>query len=240
MHKISVFNIVSQAVDLLDFSTKYAMLNAGMPFNYVLILWNPSKEVLDWIENKNYEKYSNINIDFYHFFYYTNEGLNFIQNLRNCFNKGFEECFKLTEYACGINTDMMFYSNWLINLYKYRDKNSIINCRQIEPKPTEHHEVMDFGMAGEDFPVEEYLEFCSQIYEDKVITEEEWQGPWADATPHLMHKSVWEKYGPWRVKIVADIDFFRRATGDGIKNMKSLGSIVYHAGAQETKRRRMR
>jgi len=225
--KVSVFNIVSEALDMLKFSSKTALENAGNEFDYIIICWKPTEEVLDWIKGRNFE---------YHL-YQTDSSLNFIQNLRNCFNMGFDKCFERNDYACGINTDMVFYKNWLAKLAKYAGDDRIINCNQVEPGvyPTLHI-TKNFGLPVEGkFDLEGFYDFCSQIYQDKLLTEEEW-GRRADATPHLIHQSVWNRFGPWQVKTVADIAFFDRAKAGGIKNMKSLGSIVYHYGAVETKR----
>ena len=238
--KVSGFNICSEWLEGLKFSTEMAIENAGNDLDYILILWNPSKEVFDYstkiILNSNIEK---IYIETYK----TDESLSFIENLRNCFNMGFDKGFEFNEYTCGINTDMAFNKDWLANLVKYADENSIINCRQIEPNPTMHHEVKDFGEIPNGFNMEDFELYANSISKDKLITEKDWQeirGNYyvrADATPHLIHKSIWEKVGHWNVKIVGDVDWFNRAKAMGFKNMKSLGSIVYHAGAGETKRR---
>ncbi len=237
---VSVYNIVSEALDLLDFSTKYAIENSGMDFTYILIVWNPSKEVMNWIEEERYKQYLNGSnskgMGFSYYRYKTNSNLGFLPNLRSCFNLGFDKSFEYNEYACGINTDMMFYFDWLRNLYKYRKENHIINCREIDPRPTIHHEVQDFGSIGYDFPVDKFYKYCTRLYKDELVSEEEWFGPRADSTPHLIHKSTWENVGPWTVNIIADVDWFNRAKSSGIKNMKSKGSIVYHEGKGETKK----
>jgi|TARA_B100001971_G_scaffold214181_1_gene250321 GT2 family glycosyltransferase len=224
---VSVFNIVSDALDMLKFSSSLALKNAGQKVDYIVICWKPREDVLNWIKDNNFE---------YHL-YQTNNNLNFIQNLRNCFNLGFEKCFERNDYACGINTDMAFYDNWLVNLVKYAEEDRIINCNQIEPGVHKSlHTTKNFGVTIEGkFDMEGFNNFCSEIYQDKLLTEEEW-GRRADATPHLMHRNVWKHFGPWQVKIVADIAFFDKAKAGGIHNMKSLGSMVYHYGAVETKR----
>jgi len=238
---VSVYNIISEAIDLLEFSSKYAIENAGMDFTYIVILWNPNREVMNWVYNKKYLQYLNESnskdMEFYYFYYQTNPKLDFLPNLRSCFNLGFDKSLEFNDYVCGINTDMMFYFDWLLNLYKYKKEDAVINCREIDPRPTVHHEVKDFGEPGYDFPVDEYYKYCSSLYIDKVVTEEEWFGPRADSTPHLMHKNTWDKFGPWEVEIVADVNFFNKIKKGGIKNMKSLGSIVYHYGKSETRRR---
>lgn len=259
--KVSVFNICSDALDMLKFSTEIAMLNAGNEFHYVLILWNPSKEVLNWIEKENginriidRIEFQN-NIGFNYFFYETDNSLSFIENLRNCFNLGFDKGFEFNDYTCGINTDMAFYKNWLKNLAKYANEDAIINCRQLEPNPTIHHESpFNFGeTVKEKFNFADFYTVCDSKYEDKLIREEEWRNimrrsVWrnimrrsfvrADATPHLIHKNLWQNVGKWNViENPADVMWFDRAKQVGFRNMKSLGSIVYHAGGIETKRK---
>lgn len=237
--KVSIFNICSEALDMLKFSTKMAFENAGNEFDYVLVLWNPSKEVEDWAKNGFMKK------NFHIFYYNTDTKLRFIENLRNCFNLGFDEGFNLNEYACGINTDMAFGKFWLSHLTRYADPNSIINCRQIEPFYSPFHESPhDFGPTTEnEFRLEDWCIFCSSIWQDRLLHESEW-GKRADATPYLIHKSLWEKVGHWEVqsdrfgRAPSDIEWFNKAKYMGFKNMKSLGSIVYHAGGLETKRRR--
>mgnify|MGYP001615346406 CR=1 FL=1 len=48
--KVSVFNICSEALDMLKFSTEMAIKNAGNELDYIMILWNPSQEVEDFID----------------------------------------------------------------------------------------------------------------------------------------------------------------------------------------------
>lgn len=239
--EVTVFNICSTALDMLKFSTEMAIENAGTDeIYYLIVLWNPTTEVLDYLGELSEKYVDKIGCTIYK----TDKSLSFIENLRNCFNLGFEDGFKVNDYVCGINTDMAFYENWLINLVKYADKDSIINCRQIEPNPTIHHELGNFGnTVVDEFRNDDWKMFCSRIYEDKLISEEEWKerignkGARSDATPHLIHKSVWKMVGPWQVKMLADVTWFDRAKLLGIKNMTSLGSIVYHRGAIESRRR---
>jgi hypothetical protein len=228
MTSLAVFNIVSESLDLLKFSSESAIKNAGIDFEYVIIVWEPSDEVIEYIESNGwlYNEYE------------SRDEFSQIENLRNCFNKGFDKCFEIADWAAGINTDMAFFSNWLLNLWKFRDKESIINCRQIEPGNS-IHEIRDFGEIGRNFNEVDFRIYCSSIIEDKLISEDEWKRR-ADSTPHLMHREVWNKYGPWNVKLnnpPADVDFFNRCKEGGIKNMKSLSSIVYHYGATEIRRR---
>jgi len=247
--KVSVFNICTDALDMLKFSTYYATENAYNEFDYILILWNPSEEVKCWATSNakvlatHYGDEKNpILKDEMHIYYYeTKKDLDFIQNLRNCFNLGFEKSFEFNDYAAGINTDMCFYMGWLANLTKYAAKDSLINCRQIEPGvyPT-LHETLNCGRpTEEEFEIDKFYDYCSQLYSDKLITEKEWKKR-ADATPHLMHKKIWEEFGPWDPKRLADVEFFNRCKEGGIKNMKSLGSLVYHFGRCETEQRERR
>jgi len=230
--RASVVNICSEALDLLKFSTDMALENAWSELDYILILWEPSKEV------KEYAKFLEDVIGAHCFYYKTKPSLSFIENLRGCFNLGREKAFEFNDYSCIINTDMAFYRAWLANLVAYARPDAIINCRQIEPRPTPFHEVKDFGVPGVNFNLKAFNEFCFKIYVDKLVDEKEW-GRRADATPHLIHKSVWEEVGEWNVKEnPADVMWFDRAKKAGIKNLKSLGSIVYHFGAVETRRRR--
>lgn len=222
---ISVFNICSNWLEGLEFSSKIACENAQEDLHYFLILWNPSKEVLDWVKEND--------IDY--FLYNTDESLTKIQNLRQCFNMGFNKGFEFNEWTCGINTDILCHKGWLKYLSKYKDKKSIINCRQIEPHNS-IHEIKDFGVPDKGFNMDDFFIYCSTIFEDKLVDQNIW-GRRADATPHLIHKSLWESVGEWEVKRdnpPADVSWFNKAQSMGFKNMKSLGSICYHFGAVET------
>ena len=66
---VSVFNIVSDALDMLKFSSSLALKNAGQKVDYIVICWKPREDVLNWIKDNNFE---------YHL-YQTNNNLNFIQ-----------------------------------------------------------------------------------------------------------------------------------------------------------------
>ena len=89
--KVSIFNICSEWLEGLKFSTEMALNNAGeKEFDYVLILWNPSREIeeyLSWLD-AHLEFYDEDlkGIKLHTFYYKTDDNLSFIENLRSCFN----------------------------------------------------------------------------------------------------------------------------------------------------------
>lgn len=247
MQRISVFNICSEAIDMLKFSSEIALANAENELDYILILWNPNQEVEDYTDSL-IEKYQNDEkIKVHKFYYKTNSELRDIENLRQCFNEGFNRGFELNDYNCGINTDIICGSNWLFNLGKYAREDSIINCRQLEPTHTYYHESpYDFGEpTKEKFKLEEFYATCKKLSIDKLITEREW-GKRCDSTPYLIHHNLWKDVGEWNIKIdrhgglPSDMMWFNRAKAKGYENLKSLSSICYHHGGTETKRMRQK
>ena len=212
---------------MLKFSTKLAIENAGCDFDYIVMCWNPTSEVLEWIDANGFE----------HYIYSSDKRMSFVENHRSMINIGFNKCFEKNDYACAIGTDMACYRNYLLNLVKYAEEDRIINCAQIESGIFRSlHPTRNFGIPTEkDFDLKGFYEYCERIYQDKLLTEKEC-GRRIDSTPHLMHRSVWENFGPWDVKIVADVAFFDKVKRGGIKNFMSQGSLVYHHGRVETTR----
>jgi len=234
MKRCSVFTICSEALDMLKYSTNMAINRAGTDnFDFIVILFDASDAVKRWSREKGLRCFE----------YHTKKDLSFMANLRNCFNEGFMRGFMMNEYTVPINTDNLFYNNWLVNLMKYTEQNRIVNCKLIEPGtvPTIHTS-KNFGEPTEEkFDLEEFDAYCKHIYQDKLIHEKDY-GRRCDATPYILHKNTFAKFGPWELEpingVPPDVLFFDRCKAGGIDNMKSLGAISYHHGGVEIRRKR--
>jgi hypothetical protein len=75
------------------------------------------------------------------------------------------------------------------------------------------------------------------LRQDRIETEDE-RGGWRNTNtmPYLIHRSVWEKCGPWGLRSDGDTPdrrFFQRCHDVGIRFTMSHGSVVYHAEGVE-------
>lgn len=234
--KVVLYCQVGKAVEMLDFSINQAIKNAGIPkkdFDIFMICWKTSKEVYEYLNEKNY-KYIEMKYDF---------NKDFLWNLYKGWNLGLDEGFKHAPFVCPIATDHAFYKNWLKNLMIYAKPNRIVNCKLIEPGtlPT-LHTAINLGITlPHSFQQKKFNTICKKFYKNKLITDEKHYGHRLDAMPWVCPKDVWDRFGPQKKVlltdgITGDVDFFNRCTKGGVENTKSLSAISYHCGGLETAR----
>lgn len=247
--KVVMYCQIGSATDMAEFAIKRAVENAGLDkedFDLVFVCWKTPKETYDWLEERNF-KYVNMEYD---------EGRGFLWNLYKGWNIGYEIGYKHAEYVCPIATDHSFYKNWLANLLKHGGPNRIVNCKLIEPGtlPT-LHTAKNFGITTEEeFDEPGFLEFAEKLYkegENKLATDYKEYGHRLDAMPFLLHKEVWDKFGPMSqvltgpspdvrnqhvFGVTGDTDFFNRCEANGVEITKALDAISYHCGGAETRR----
>lgn len=235
MERVSIFNCVSSAYEMLKFSTDSIIQNAGHDnFDYIVVTWGPTSEVFAYLTELK-ERY-----DFVHIIEYkTNKSVAYVPNLRGMMNLGFNYGFGLNNY-CGLtNTDMYFGKDWLINLVKYVKETDIVNSTIICPIVGSNIETHDLGIPEYNkFNIDKFNLLYAELYEDMIETEEE-RGGWkaTNTMPYLIPKKFWEEAGPWELKLSSgdspDVRFFQRCKKAGAHFTMSRSSIVYHHEAVE-------
>jgi hypothetical protein len=235
--RVSIFNCVSTAYEMLRFSSDAIIQNSGYDnYDYIIVTWGPTPEVMSYLndlKNKN---------DFIHLVSYeTNKNIPYVPNLRGMMNLGFDYGFELNDYCGLVNTDMYFGKNWLINLVKYANENDIVNSTSIAPVNWPSHININLGIPEYDkFNLVEFTKLYDSLYEDKLQTEEERGGGWKTTCtmPYLIPKKFWKMAGPWELLLKGrsdspDVRFFERCKVAGAHFTMSRSSIVYHHEAVE-------
>ena len=238
MEKVNVvlYCQIGRCLDMAEFSIYSALKNAGIPMNelrLIFICWKTAPEVYSWLQANNFE-YVEMEYD---------EGRGFLWNLYKGWNMGYYEGFKYSDYVCPIATDHAFYPNWLANMLKHAGPNRIVNCKLIEPGtlPT-LHTAKNFGVTTfEDFRLDLFMEYCSMIYQDRLVMDDAAYGHRFDAMPFVVPVDVWERFGPMSQvltpgNITGDTDFFNRCKAGSVEIVKALDAISYHCGGLETRR----
>ena len=235
MERVSIFNCVSNAYEMLRFSSDAIINNAGYDnFDYIIVTWGPSQEVVDYLEDLKSKH------DFVHVIEYkTNHDIPYVPNLRGMMNTGFDYGFELNDY-CGLtNTDQYFGKDWLLNLVKYANEDEIVNSTSICPLDWPSHINENLGIPEyATFNMERFNELYEELYDDRLETEEERGGRRATNTmPYLIPKKFWEQAGPWELRLSGpdspDVRFFQRCHKAGARFTMSRSSIVYHHEAVE-------
>ena len=130
-----------------------------------------------------------------------------------------------------VNSDNLFSPDWLENLYKHYDENTIV-CSQLIERKHEKHPVFplaihgEFGNSPETFKEQEFLDFADSLRENEV-----YEG--GAYMPCMASKQTIGHY-PEGNPIVSG----RRVSGDnflfdslalkGVKHITAKDSIVYH------------
>jgi hypothetical protein len=235
MERVSIFNCVSNAYGMLRFSSDAILNNSGYDnFDYIVVVWEPSKEVIDYL-NKLKCIRDNIHIVEYN----TNPNVPFVPNLRGMMNAGFDYGFDLNNYCGLVNTDQYFGKDWLLNLVKYANEDDIVNSTHITPIKGPHVITADLGIPEySTFNINEFNKLYDTLYDDKLETEEE-RGGWlaTNTMPYLIPKKFWQIAGPWELMLgkeySPDRRFFQRCKDAGAHFTMSKSSIVYHHEAVE-------
>lgn len=235
MNRVSIFNCVSNAYEMLRFSSDAIITNAGHDnYDYIVVTWGPSPEVAKYLDELK-ERFSFVHVTEYK----TNKAVPFVPNLRGMMNHGFDYSFELNNYAGLVNTDQYFGKDWLINLVKYANENDIVNSTHITPIKGPHVITADLGIPeyGK-FNMIEFDRLYKELYIDKLDTEEE-RGGWlaTNTMPYLIPKRFWKIAGPWELMLgkggSPDRRFFQRCKDAGAHFTMSRSSIVYHHEAVE-------
>jgi len=238
--RVSIFNCVSTALEMLRFSSDAILNNAGTEdFDYIIVHWLASPEVMDYLKDL---EASRPNVQLVE--YQTNPAIPYVPNLRGMMNAGFDKGFELNDFCGLVNTDMYFGKDWLVNLAKYASPTTIVNSVHITPIRGPHVVTANLGIPeyGK-FNMTRFEELYWNLFKDKLETEDE-RGGWraTNTMPYLIPKKFWEKAGPWELRLgwpeTPDRRFFQRCKDAGAMFTMSHGSIVYHHEAVERRGKR--
>jgi hypothetical protein len=237
--RVSIFNCVSHAYEMLRFSSDAIINNAGYNnFDYIVVTWGPTQEVEDYLSELQ-KVHNNVHVVEYK----TNPDVAYVPNLRGMMNRGFEEGFKLNDY-CGLtNTDQYFGKDWLLNLVRYANEKDIVSSTHISPWGGINQEKSNFGVPEySKFDMEGFNKMYAELYDDVLQTQEERGGPWQTCVtmPYLIPKKFWKLAGPWELTLEGkkdspDVRFFQRCSDAGAHFTMSRSSIVYHHDSVERK-----
>ena len=219
--KVVMYCQIGGSIDMAEFAINGefgAIKNAGLSdedFDIVFICWKTPEHTYKWLNDNNF-KYVEMEYD---------EGKGFLWNLYKGWNYGYEVGLEHTDYICPIATDHAFHKNWLANLLKHGKENRIVNCKLIEPGTLETlHTARNLGKTIEgEFKGDEFVEFCESLETPDELVFEGCNpsfrggtyGHRLDAMPFLLHRSVWENFGPMNLtldehRITGDTNFFNR------------------------------
>jgi hypothetical protein len=235
--RVAVINFCTAAYEMLRFSSDMLRENAGQEVDYHVMTWDPTVEVDRWLAQQGIAGGR----------YETNPRLDYLPNLRAMFNAGFEYGYERADYVCLVNTDMAFGSNWLVNLVRRANPETIPNSVHVTPIKGE-----GMGVVTANFGIPEYGKFQTgrfrtlhdRLYLDRVVTADQAGGWRAIATfPYILHRSWWERYGPWEVSLDGQKDapdrrFFGRCAEGGARFVLCKDSICYHHEAVERRQQK--
>lgn len=231
--RVSVINFCSTALDLLDYSTSLLMQNAGTDdYDYIIVTWNPSPEVAEWIAARPYIQRIDYETDF---------TLDYVPNLRQMFNKGFDVGYDCNDYVCIVNSDCALGHNWLVNLMRRATEDIIPNSLHLSPIEGTNIITVNLGIPTADkFDKIKFDEMCQSLSSNRIDTEES-RGGWraTQTLPYIIHKKWWDHCGPWGTEFASGAEgppdhlFFKRCHDAGAKYVLCWDSICYHHEAVE-------
>lgn len=239
--RVGIVNCVSEALEMLRFSSEQLITNAGTDqFDYIIVCWKATEEVNKYIEELT-QKFavSHPNMNVIRLDHRTNENVGYVPNLRLMMNEGFDLAFSRNDYAGLVNTDQAFYVDWLENLRKHCSPNNVITSTLIEPSRGTRHIEVDCGLTeyGK-FNFTNFIATCHATHRHNEVWTEEQRGGFmnSQSLPYLFPKAMWEQCGPWELTLekgTPDVNFFTRAHHAGFKYIMSRDSIAYHVGGAE-------
>jgi len=234
---VSVFNCVSNALDMLKFSSENLLGTAGHPLDYIVVHWNSGHEVLCYLQYlQDQHAYPKSGSKIHLVPYTTDDTIGFVPNLRKMINHGFDEGFKLNDYCGLVNTDQAFAPGWLANMVPHLDPDKLIIARMVESgRMPSSHETHDFGdTTHEAFKLEDFVRWAGDNGKSTTTAISRGIG-----MPYFLHSRQWDRHGPWDCIAstegtgAPDQRFFWSMRDAGVPWIRVENAITYHVGAVE-------
>ena len=253
--RVSIVNCVSTAAEMMRFSDRSLLENAGCGnFDYVIVKWQASPGVEAYLKElptivAALEMPNGVSV--YVVEHKTDPNIGYVPNLRAMMNEGFDKAFTLNQYAGLVNTDCYFGMHWLKNLAQYVEPDLVINSLHITaataPNPVMGIVTEDLGVPIQGkFNLSRFIDLFNERYENEIVFADKLntQNGYRECAtmPYLFHRQYWQKCGPWELECVngqsPDVRFFDRVHDAGARYALALNSIVYHAEAVERRGKR--
>jgi ribosomal protein L7Ae-like RNA K-turn-binding protein len=204
---------------------------------FFFIANDPTYELIEHLKEKNYKYYININP------HKTLEELSKMgyvgpEYIHRVY-RGWNEVFKYAkgDIIVSVNSDMHFGYNWLKNLIKHVNKNTIVTSRLIERKNSIYSAIWpgaiqyDFGSNPINFEEDKFLLFSKMVSINDTI-------PSGAFMPCAIYWDVGMSVGLYpEGNLISgrpgDLDFFYRLNQNNVKHITAMDSIVYHYGEGE-------
>ncbi len=262
--RVSIFNCVSTALDMMRYTDEAMFANAGhYDWDYIVVKWLASPAVNRYLADLTTRvpvKYPGVKVHVVE--YMTNPKVGYVPNLRGMINAGFQFGFGLNDYAGLVNTDLYCGPGWLLGLLKYAALQRFITGLLLTPVKLDYPGV---GFVGVNLGVPEprvfntrqFLKIRGERRKDNLILCQDIGGEGGYRQmcmiPYLFHRSWWDKCGPWeltcnwpktafdrRTHIAPDMRFFGRMERSGCEFAMTHGCITYHHEKVERTRPRPR
>lgn len=162
------------------------------------------------------------------------------------YNFGIENC--KGDIVVPVNSDHLFAPNWLENLIKHLDRETVPSSLLVEPGHRQHGvfpeaDHKNFGRSPEEFEEDRFLEYVGKIskdetrpggaympsafYKDMLIEAGRYPEGNLAVPPHTEYESFAQASKPYGIAYADKVLFFELAKL-GLKHVTVLDSIVYH------------
>lgn len=232
--RVSVVNFCTAALDMLDFSTRMIVENAGTDdYDYLLVTFRPTPEVLAWVAEHPFVRHHSFDVP-------ANWTNGYVPALRAMMNYGYDLGYALNDYVVLVNTDMAFGRKWLENLVLRATVDVIPNPLHITPVAFKWAVHANLGIPTDaTFDMEGFWRLHGELCSEKTVSDRE-TGNWEKCStfPYALHRGWWTRCGPWKLHhpdegFAPDLAFLRRCHRAGAEFLLCHDSIVYHHEAVE-------
>lgn len=227
MNNIEIIAVVFRSVNFTKFiyeqlKSKFNLVD-GWDVGVRLILNDATQEVLDYVKTLDIE---------YTIYNDTNHNDFIMNRVYRCYN--FSAKTSKYDNLCFVNSDMVFSENWLKNLLKHHDNNTIICPMLVESGNVscgwQFSINKDFG-RGTDVDLEGFYQYAKEISNDSL-------SDGGSYMPVVFNKAKFFEWGMYPEGDVLDYSgnnmggdrwFFNKLLDEkGIKHKTVHDSIVYH------------
>lgn len=241
MVEVSIVSLIYRSRAFADWVyesvNKYTPMLASGQAEFFFVANDPTDGVVQHLRNKEYPHCININKR------YSDEELfsmgygrpEYMSRVYRGYNEGILKA--KGEIVVLVNSDNFFSPDWLENLLKYLNRNTVVSSKLIEPR---HHTYgvfesaihMEFGNSIASFNEREFIDYVDQkkmsgltiggaympcaLYKDTALI----AGLYPQGNLASQSFDKVDEYG--------DIKFFQRLASLGVQHITSLDSLVYH------------